>query len=181
MKQSRRVPAPARRLLPNAAVALALFAGGCGDDDDRGTAAAEATRTPTATATATPDAAGVESIAGTYRTTLTAGDVPDDANLPPNMIAGDWTITISPTGGVDGAASMKLEHAEEGVFLTPGTPAVDGKRFVNGQQHCWDHNRDEVYDIRATGDELVLGATKDVCPTGEIAAVLTSHPLERVR
>ncbi len=98
------------------------------------------------------------------------------------MVAGSWTVTISPEGGVNNGLSIQLKHAKHGVYPTPGRPEVRGDRLVNQQQHCWDGSfSDEVYAIRADGDELVLGEAENPCRPSEINAVLSSHPLKRIK
>jgi hypothetical protein len=167
------LPRMTNRYLIIPALAFALVPTACGGSDK-----------PAVTTTARPaapekPAAIPRELMGTWKTKLRTGDVPAKFHL-----ASPFSVTISPSGGVDGAPSLTLADSREPIEGETSTPVVNGDTITLRHEGCLVEGSgyrfyDNVYRYAMSGGRLSFTVVKNACKDGLAEDILTTRPFTR--
>lgn len=166
------VPGMTNRHLTIPALLLALVPAACGDPDE-----------PPVTTSARPAATEKPAplpreLVGTWTTRLRKGDLPADRLRNP------FSVTISPSGGVDEGQSLLLADGEEPLEGELSTPVVEGDTITLRHEGCYVDGsgyrfHDNVYRYAISGDKLTFTVVKNACKDRFAERILTSRAFTR--
>jgi hypothetical protein len=119
-------------------------------------------------------------LAGTYVTTLEAGDLP--ANAPRELEAGRWELAIGELEGADAGSFLAIDHPIEGTLEEPKL-TVDGDVLKLEDEECAQETGyafyDNEYRWELSGSTLTLTTVSNDCPDQVAETILTSRPWTR--
>jgi hypothetical protein len=114
-------------------------------------------------------------LVGTWTTRIRKGD------LPANHLRNPFSVTISPTGGVDDAPSFQLADGKEPLEGETSTPVVEGSKITLRREGCFVKGSgyrlyDNVYRYAISGDTLTFTVVKNACKDRVAERILTARP-----
>jgi hypothetical protein len=116
-------------------------------------------------------------LAGTYVTTLEAGDIP--ANAARELEAGRWELAIGDLEGAEAGSFLAINHPTEGTLEEPKL-MVDGDVLKLDDEECAQTTGyafyDNEYRWELSGSTLTLTTVKNDCPDRVAETILTSRP-----
>ena len=126
-----------------------------------------------------PAASGLiaqSTLAGVYRTTLSAADLPGAPPGAAEKMAGAWTVTFGP----DGTYSVRHDGEEH----VKGSYTSSGDQFTlsdaSGDFACLGDDAQGVYRVTRTGTSAKFSVVKDAACAGR-AAILSAKGFEQVK
>ena len=162
-----------RRHLAIPLLVAALAPAACGGSD-KSTASTTASSAPAQKPAALP-----QELKGTWKTTLRKADAP-----PGLKLSNPFSVTISDTGGVDGAPSFTVADSTQAIEGETSTPVVSGNTITLRREGCFVDGSgyrfyDNVYRYTISGDTLRFTVVKNRCKDRWAESILTSRPFTR--
>jgi hypothetical protein len=140
----------------------------------------ESTAVQTTESTGTTSHASIPpELIGTWKTKLSAADIP--AGAPPELqdAATDWELQIAETGGTDNAPVLSIVNPELGQLEGP-TLQVAGDHLRLLQEECAAGGDtqffDNEYSFTLEGDTLTIATVTNQCADHVAETILTSEP-----